>query len=100
MPRDATAWTRSRMLRVRDLGQTVGAERIAEVDDFQPVEDLQPVVQVIGARLVGGGPDRPRTEPGARTVRGRHVERCADDRDVGSPGLELLDLGQERTVPE
>ena len=78
----------------------MGAERIAEVDDLQPVEDLQPEVQVVRARFVCGGPDRPRAEPGAGPVRRRHVERCADDRDVGLPGLELLDLGQERPVAE
>ena len=56
---------------VAHLGQTVGAKRIAEVDDFQPVENLQPVVHVIRARFIGGGPDCPRTEPGARPVRCR-----------------------------
>ena len=85
---------------VRHLGLAVRAVRVAEVDDLEPVEDLQPEVQVIGARLVGGGPDRPRTEPGARPVRGRDVERRADDRDVGLPGVELLELGQERPVTE
>ena len=85
---------------VRHLGLAVRAVRVAEVDDLEPVEDLQPEVQVIGARLVGGGPDRPRTEPGAGPVGGGDVERRADDRDVGLPRLELLGLGQERPVPE
>ena len=100
MPRDATAWTRSRMLRVRHLGQPVRAVRVAEVDDLQPVEDLQAEVQVIGAGLVRGGPDRPRTEPGAGPVRRRDVERGTDDGHVGPPRLELLHLGQERPMPE
>ena len=85
---------------MRDLGLAVRAVRVAEVDDLEPVEDLQPEVQVVGARLVGGGPDRPRAEPGAGPVGGRDVERRADDRDVGLPGVELLELGQERPVPE
>ena len=83
-----------------DLGQPVRAERVAEVDDLQPVEDLQPEVQVIRAGLVRGGPDRSRAEAGAGSIRRCDVERGADDGDVGLPRLELLDLGQERTVAE
>ena len=60
----------------------------------------RPEIQVIGARLVGGGPDGARTEPGAGPVRRRDVERRADDGHVGPPRLELFDLGQERPVPE
>ena len=85
---------------VRHLGLAVRAVRVAEVDDLQPVEDLQPEIQVIGARLVGRGADRPRTEPGARPVGRGDVERRPDDGDVGPPGLELFDLGQERPMPE
>ena len=61
---------------VRDLGLAVRAVRVAEVDDLEPVEDLQPEIQVIGARLVGGGADGARAEPGAWPVRGPDVERA------------------------
>ena len=100
MPRDAIACDPLADVVVRHLGLAVRAERVAEVDDLQPVEDLQPEIHVVGAGLVGGGPDRPRTEPRTGPVRRRDVERCADDRDVGLPGVELFDLGQERPVPE
>ena len=85
---------------VRHLGLTVRAVRVAEVDDLEPVEDLEAQIHVVGARLIGGGPDRARAEPRAGPVRGPDVERRADDRDVGSPRLELFDLGEERPVPE
>ena len=85
---------------VRHLGLAVRAVGVAEVDDLEPVEDLQAEVEVVGARLVGGGADGPRTEPGARAVGGPDVERRADDRDVGPPRVELLGFGQERSMPE
>ena len=76
------------------------AIRVAEVDDFEPVEDLESQIQVIGARLVGGGANGARAEASARPVRGPDVERCPDDRHVGSPRLQLFDLGEEGPVPE
>jgi hypothetical protein len=85
---------------VGHLGHPVRAEGVAEVHDLQPVEDLQAEVHVIGAGFVGRGADGARTEAGAGPVRGRDVERGADDRDVGSPRLELLHLGEERPMPE
>ena len=85
---------------VADLGLAVWAVGVAEVDDLQPVEDLEPEVEVVGARLVRRGPDRPRPEAGARTVGGRHVERRADDGHVGLPRVELLDVGEERPLAE
>ena len=100
MPREATACDPLLDVGVRHLGLTVRAERVAEVDDLEPVEDLQPEIHVIGAGLVRGGPDRPRAEACAGTVRGRDVERCSDDGDVGLPRIELLGFGEERPVPE
>ena len=85
---------------VRDLGLTVGAVRVAEIDDFEPVEDLETQIQVIGARLVGSGTDGARAEPGTRPVRCRDVERRTDDRHIGSPRLQLFGLGEKRPVPE
>ena len=55
---------------------------------------------MIGAGLVGRGADRPGTEARARPVGRGDVERGADDRDVGSPRLELFDFGQDWAVPE
>ena len=88
---------------VRALGLAVRAVGVAEVDDLQPVEDLEAEVQVVRARLVRRGPDRPRPEAGAGAVRRRDVERGADDRHVGLPGVELLDArsgtAAARTTP-
>ena len=68
---------------VADLGLAVRAVGVAEVDDLQPVEDLQAEVQVVRARLVGGRADRPGSEAGAGSVGRRDVERGADDGHVG-----------------
>jgi hypothetical protein len=78
----------------------VRAIGVAEVDDLEPVEDLQAQVHVVGAGLVSGGTDRPRPEPRARPVGGADVERRTDDGHVGLPGVELFRLGQKRAVPE
>ena len=85
---------------VRDLGLSVRAVRVAEVDDLEPVEDLQPQIQVIGAGLVGGGTNGARAEASARPVRGPDVERCPNDGHVGSPRIELFGFGEEGPVPE
>lgn len=85
---------------VRYLGLPVRAVRVTEIDHFEPVEDLETEIEVVGARFVGRGPDRPGTEPGARAVGRRDVERRTDDRHIGLPGVELGGLGQERPVPE
>ena len=57
-------------------------------------------VEVVGARFIDRGPDRPGTEPGAWAVGRRDVERRTDDGHIGLPGVELGGLGQERPVPE
>ena len=85
---------------VADLGLAVRAVGVTEVDDLQPVEDLQAEVHVVRARLVGGGADGPRPEAGTGAVRRRDVERRADDGDVRLPLVELLDVGQERALAE
>ena len=85
---------------VRHLRLTVRAVRVAEVDDFEPVEDLEPKIHVVGPWLVGGGADGARAEARTRPVRGPDVERCSDDRHIGTPRLQLVDLGEERTMPE
>ncbi len=70
---------------VAGLGLAVRAVGVAVVDDLEVIEDLDPEIEVIGARLVGQGPDRARPEPGAGAVGGGDVERRPDDRDVGLP---------------
>ena len=85
---------------VADFGLAVRAVGVAEVDDLEVVEDLDPEIHVIGPGLVGGGPDGAGAEPGAGPVGGRDVERGADDRHVGLPRVELLGVGQERPLPE
>ena len=83
---------------VRDLCQPMRTECVAEVDDLEPVEYLQPEVKMIGARLVCSCPDCPRTEPGTGPVGRRDVEWRPDDRDIGLPRVQLLELGQERPM--
>ena len=85
---------------VGHLGLAVRTIGVAEVDDLEPVEDLQAEIHVVGARLIGGRPDRPRAEPGSRTVGGPDVERCTHDGGVRFPLVELCHLGQKRTMPE
>ncbi len=85
---------------VPDLGLPVGAVGVAVVDDLEPVEDLDAQVEVVGPGLVGLAADGPGPEAGAGPVRGADVERRADDGHVGLPGVELLGLGQERSVAE
>jgi hypothetical protein len=38
--------------------------------------------------------------PGAGPIGGGDVERCADDRDVRAPAVQLLRLGQEGSMAE
>ncbi len=78
----------------------MGAERVADVDDLQPVEDLEAEVEVERARLVGVGAHTPRAEPCTGAVRGPEVERRAEDGDVRSPGVELLWLGEQGPLGE
>ena len=63
---------------------------VAVVDDLDVIEDLQPVAEVVRARLVGAAAQPARSEARARAVGGAEIERGADDRDVGLPGIELL----------
>ena len=53
------------------LGLAVRAVGVAEVDDLEPVEDLQAEVEVVRAGLVAAGADRPWAEAGAGPVRRR-----------------------------
>ena len=99
MPRDATSWTRDRMLAWL-AWSPVRAVGVAVVDHLDPFEDLEAEIEVIGARLVRQRTDRPRAEPGAGPVGGRDVERRADDGDVGLPLVELFGVGQERPLGE
>ncbi len=85
---------------VTRLGLPVGAVRVAEIDDFEPVEDLDPEIEVIRARLVGLGANGARTKARARSVGRGDVERCAHDGDVGLPRIEFVRLGQERPLAE
>jgi hypothetical protein len=78
----------------------VRAVRVAEVDDLQPVEDLEPQIQVIGARFVGSGTDGAGAETRAGPVGRPYVERCTDDRDIRPPRVQLFDLGEKRPLPE
>ena len=75
------------------------AIRVAEVDDLQPVEDLEPQIQVIGARLVGGSTDGARAEaaPGRLVV---PMSNGAPTTRIRSPGVQLFNLGEERPLPE
>ena len=77
MPREATCVDALADVGVRRLGLAVRAVGVAEVDDLEPVEDLQAEVEVVRAGLVAAGADRPRPEAGARAVRRR---RCRTGR--------------------
>ena len=85
------ACTCSRMLAVRDLGLAVLAAGVAEVDDLEPVEDLETQFQASGARahtrwlLMVCGPNR---VPGL--VGRRDVERQTDVRHSGRQGTSKL----------
>ena len=85
---------------MRDLGLPVGTVGITEVDDLEPVEDLQTEVHVVGARFIGCGTDRARAEARPGPVGGGDVERRPHDGHVGPPGVQLVGLGEERAVPE
>ena len=68
----------------------VRAVSVAVVDDLDVFEDLQPVAEVIGARLVGVGAQRPRPEASPGSVRGAEIEGRSDHGDIGLPRVELL----------
>ena len=85
---------------VPDLGLPVWAVGVSEVDDLEPVEDLDAQVEVVRARHVRAGADGPGSEPRSWSVRGRDVERRSDDGHVRSPRVELLGLGQPRPLTE
>ena len=79
---------------------TVRAVGVADVDDPQLLEDLDIEIEVVRAGLVGRGPDRPRTEAGAGPVRGGEIEGCADDRHIGPPAVEIVEIGDEGLLTE
>ena len=83
---------------VTRFGLTVRTMCIPVIDDFEVVVDLDPEIEVIGARLVGKRSNCPRTKSGTRTVSGGQVERCTDDGDVGLPRVELFRVREKRSV--
>ncbi len=82
------------------LDHAVGAMGIAVVDDLDVIEDLQPVAEVVGARLVGVAAQAPRAEARTRSVGGAEIERSTDHGDVGLPGVELFRRGQQWSLGE
>ena len=85
---------------VTDLGLTVRAVGVAVVDHLEMIEDLDPQIEVVRARLIRQRPDRPRPEACPRPVGGGDVERCSHDRHIGLPAVELLGVGEERALAE
>jgi hypothetical protein len=85
---------------VARLRLAVRAVGVAVVDGFEVLEDLDPEVEVVRARLVREGADRTRAESGAGPVGGGDVERRTYDRHVWSPRVELFGVGEERPLPE
>ena len=73
---------------------------VADVDDLQPVEDLESEVEVEGAGFVGVGAQRSGAESGSGPVGGAEVERGAENGDVGLPVGELLEFGDQRSLGE
>ena len=55
---------------VAEFGEAVRTVGITEVDDFEPLEDLDTEIHVVRARLVGLSANRARTESCAGTVGG------------------------------
>ncbi len=100
MPRDGDLVYSLADVGVAHLGLAVRAVGVAVVDDLEMLEDLDVQIDVVRARFVRGRPDRPWAEAGTRPVRRRDVERGAHDGDVGLPLVEVLRVGQERSLPE
>jgi hypothetical protein len=78
---------------VRARRLPVGAVGVPGIDDVEPLEQVQPEVEVVGARVVRRGSKRPRTEPRTGAVGGGDVQRGADDRDVRVSGSQRLGRG-------
>lgn len=85
---------------VRHFDESVGAVRVAEVDDLEGIEDLDSEIEVEGARAVGEGAKRPRAKARSRTIRRRIVPGGTDDGGIGRPAIELFGLSEQRTLRE
>jgi hypothetical protein len=64
------------------------------------IEDLDVEIHVVRAGFVGESSDGTRAEASTGSIRGRQIERCADDRHIGSPGVEMLGIGEEWSLTE
>src|SRR5579862_1064132 len=85
---------------VGGFNEPVRAAGVAEVDHFELVEDLDAEVEVERAGSVGERSKSTRAKTRSRPIGGRVVPRRADDGDIGTPTVELLRLGEQRSLSE
>jgi choline dehydrogenase-like flavoprotein len=74
---------------------------VSTVNHVEPVEWIHPDLQRVDvARVVRGGPNRPRAEPRAGPMAHAIVKRGTQDHDIWSPGRERIGVDHQRQLLE